>query len=246
MTIEEQIDEFSSNLSLLDDEIQKYEYIIELGHELKALDDKYKTDDYKVQGCQSNVWLLSYEKDKKMYFEADSDALIVKGLVYILISIYSDQRADDILTTPKTLLERLGLSQIITSGRQNGVHSVLEKIYLFAQNNKAASMYDLDLIKGKVIDNLRNIYDPEIPVNIYELGLIYSIDLSIENGLVICKIDMTLTSAACPVAESLFNQVYYAGLVVDEIEENQVNVVFDPPWSQDKISFEGKLELGLL
>ena len=107
-------------------------------------------------------------------------------------------------------------------------------------------MYDLELIKSKVISNLRNIYDPEIAVNIYELGLIYNIDLAVENGVVVCTIDMTLTSAACPVAESLFNQVYYAGIVVDEIEENNVNVVFDPPWTQDRISYEGKLELGLL
>ena len=107
-------------------------------------------------------------------------------------------------------------------------------------------MYDLDAIKAKLINNLKNIYDPEIPVNIYELGLIYSIDLSIENKLVVCNIDMTFTSGGCPVAESLLDQVYTAGTIIDEIEKMYVNVVFDPPWTQDNISFEGKLELGLL
>ena len=133
MTIQQKIDEISENLSLFDDVMQKYEYIIELGHELSPLDDIYKTNVYKVQGCQSNVWLNAYEKDGKLYFEADSDSLIVRGLVYILTSIYSDQTADSIMETPTTLLEALGLSEIITAGRQNGVHSMLKRIYQFAQ-----------------------------------------------------------------------------------------------------------------
>ena len=136
MTIQQKIDEISSNLALFDDAMDKYEYIIELGHELKPLDNIYKTDIYKVQGCQSNVWLNAYEKDKKIYFEADSDALIVKGLVYMLISIYSQKDADEILSTPLTLLENLGLSEIITAGRQNGVHSMLKRIYQFAEKCK--------------------------------------------------------------------------------------------------------------
>ena len=107
-------------------------------------------------------------------------------------------------------------------------------------------MYDLDKIKKQIINNLKNIYDPEIAIDIYELGLIYSIDLHEENNVVKCKIDMTLTSPSCPVGESLYSQVYYSAMTVDGIEENQVNLVFEPPWNQDRISFEGKLELGLL
>jgi metal-sulfur cluster biosynthetic enzyme len=103
-----------------------------------------------------------------------------------------------------------------------------------------------DEVREKVIKILRTIYDPEIPVNIYDLGLIYGIDLKQEEGKLVCRIEMTLTSPACPVAESLLDQVNSIRYIVDEIDELNVNVVFDPPWSPDKISFEGKLELGLL
>jgi metal-sulfur cluster biosynthetic enzyme len=103
-----------------------------------------------------------------------------------------------------------------------------------------------DEVKEKVIKMLRTIYDPEIPVNIYDLGLIYGIDLKQEEGKLICDIEMTLTSPACPVAESLLDQVNSIRYIVEEIDELNVNVVFDPPWSPERISYEGKLELGLL
>jgi metal-sulfur cluster biosynthetic enzyme len=103
-----------------------------------------------------------------------------------------------------------------------------------------------DEVREKVIKVLRTIYDPEIPVNIYELGLIYRIDLHRKEDKLVCEIEMTLTSPACPVAESLLDQVNAIRYIVEEIDELNVNVVFDPPWSPDKISYEGKLELGLL
>ena len=112
--------------------MQKYEYIIELGHELLPLDSAYKSELYRVQGCQSTVWLHPYEKDGLLYFEADADALIVRGLVQILIRIFSGATAKEIVSTDRKLLERLGLSEIITAGRQNGVASMLGRIYGFA------------------------------------------------------------------------------------------------------------------
>ena len=136
MSIEDKIDEFSVNLDLFDDDMQRYEYIIELSSELELLDERYKTNEYKVQGCQSNVWLYPYTKDDKFYFKADSDALIVKGLVYMLCEIYSNHSADEILSTPKASLQKLGLDEILTAGRQNGLHSMLDRIYGFAQNIK--------------------------------------------------------------------------------------------------------------
>ncbi len=103
-----------------------------------------------------------------------------------------------------------------------------------------------DELRQKVIAVLKKIYDPEIPVNIYLLGLIYKIEFSYFEEKVQCHIEMTLTSAACPVAESLIEQVYNIAYIVDEIDEMKVDIVFDPPWSPDKISYEAKLQLGLL
>jgi len=99
--------------------------------------------------------------------------------------------------------------------------------------------YDYESIKDKVINNLKHVFDPEIPVNIYDLGLIYSIGFVLEDKTFICKIDMTLTSPACPVADSLLEEVSYASKAVDVIDEAYVNLTFDPPWDKSKISQEG-------
>ena len=107
-------------------------------------------------------------------------------------------------------------------------------------------MPDEEELRKKVIALLEMIYDPEIPVNIYRLGLIYKIEFECTGTYVKCNIEMTLTSPACPVAESLVEQVYNIAYILEEIDEMNVNVVFDPPWSPDKMSYEAKLELGLL
>tara|TARA_X000000368_G_C22925288_1_gene665004 strand:+ start:647 stop:949 length:303 start_codon:yes stop_codon:yes gene_type:complete len=97
-------------------------------------------------------------------------------------------------------------------------------------------------LKEKVISEIKKIYDPEIPVNIYELGLIYKIDI-VENNKV--NIEMTLTSPNCPVAESLPKMVKNNIMNLDEVSNVELNLVWDPPWSKDKMSEAAKLELNL-
>ena len=97
-------------------------------------------------------------------------------------------------------------------------------------------------LKEKVILEIKKIYDPEIPVNIYELGLIYNINIDEKNKV---KIDMTLTSPNCPVAESLPNSVKDNVLKVDGVSDVDLNLVWDPPWDKDKMSEAAKLELNL-
>jgi FeS assembly SUF system protein len=97
-------------------------------------------------------------------------------------------------------------------------------------------------LKEKVISEIKKIYDPEIPVNIYELGLIYNIDIDEKNKV---NIDMTLTSPNCPVAESLPNSVKNNVLKVDGVSDVDLNLVWDPPWNKDKMSEAAKLELNL-
>ena len=97
-------------------------------------------------------------------------------------------------------------------------------------------------LKEKVILEIKKIYDPEIPVNIYELGLIYNIDIDEKNKV---NIDMTLTSPNCPVAESLPNSVKDSVLKVDGVSDVGLNLVWDPPWNKDKMSEAAKLELNL-
>ena len=105
---------------------------------------------------------------------------------------------------------------------------------------------DLEKVKEKIIEELKKIYDPEIPVNIYDLGLIYGIDCKEGKEGAICKIDMTLTSAFCPAAESIVELVKNIRNKIDEIEDLEVNLVFEPPWDKSKMSDEAKLQLGIL
>ena len=97
-------------------------------------------------------------------------------------------------------------------------------------------------IKNKVIEEIKKIYDPEIPVNIYELGLIYKIEVDEKNKV---NLDMTLTSPNCPVAESLPNQVKESIKKIEEVSDVNLNLVWEPPWDKDKMSEAAKLELGL-
>ncbi len=103
-------------------------------------------------------------------------------------------------------------------------------------------------LREKIIAQLKEIYDPEIPVNLYDLGLIYGIDFAREGSKTVCVVTMTLTSAACPVSESIVNLVAnIANFIEDEGEvEVRPNLVFDPPWDREKVSDEAKLHLGML
>jgi len=103
-------------------------------------------------------------------------------------------------------------------------------------------------VKERIIEKLKEIYDPEIPVNLYDLGLIYAIDCAREGNAPKCVVTMTLTSAACPVSESLVGQVRNIGSLIEEEPDLQIepNLVFDPPWDNSKMSDAAKLELGML
>lgn len=106
-----------------------------------------------------------------------------------------------------------------------------------------------DGLKEKIVGKLKEIYDPEIPVNLYDLGLIYGIDCAKESGGVTkCVVTMTLTSATCPVSESIVDQVRNVGALLDDVSDLVIdaNLVFDPPWDNSKMSDEAKLQLGML
>lgn len=108
---------------------------------------------------------------------------------------------------------------------------------------------EFDALKEKIIEKLKEIYDPEIPVNIYDLGLIYSIDCEKkEESVTLCTVTMTLTSAGCPVSEVLYDQVCNISYIIDGEDNLDVvpKLVFDPPWTQSMMSDDAKLALGML
>jgi FeS assembly SUF system protein len=107
-------------------------------------------------------------------------------------------------------------------------------------------MADIESLKERVIGVLKQIYDPEIPLNIYELGLIYNLQIEEREEGVVCSIKMTMTAPGCPVADMLLMQVQSIAQIVEGIERVEVTLVFDPPWNEERISYEGRLQLGLL
>ena len=102
------------------------------------------------------------------------------------------------------------------------------------------SNFNTKEIKEKVIEYLKHVFDPEIPVNIYDLGLIYDIEFEEKDHYLYCYITMTLTSPGCPVADALMSEIRYVATAVNEVDETQVALTFDPPWDMSKVSDEGK------
>lgn len=118
------IDEFS----LFDEWTDKYEYIIEVGKELQPLDVKYKTNDKKVDGCQSQVWLNSDYKDGRVVFEADSDAIITKGLIGLLIKVLSNQKPEDIVNARLEFINKIGIKEHLSMNRANGLNAMVKRM----------------------------------------------------------------------------------------------------------------------
>ena len=124
--------EIVEEFELFDDWSSKYEYIIELGQKLPALDEKYKVDANRIKGCQSSVWLNAFEKDDKIIFEADSDSTFVKGEIALLIRVLSDQRAEAIVNADLGFIDAIGLRQHIAVTRANGLANMIKQMKAYA------------------------------------------------------------------------------------------------------------------
>ena len=131
-TIAEIETEIVEDFSLFDDWSAKYEYIIELGQKLPVLDEKYKIDENKIKGCQSSVWLNAYEKDGKIFFEADSDSTFVKGEIALLVKVLSNQPPEEILNADLKFLDSIGLRQHIAVTRANGLANMIKQMKAYA------------------------------------------------------------------------------------------------------------------
>lgn len=137
MTINEIQDKTIDDFSLFDEWDEKYTYIIELGKKLAPFNEDYKKDEYKIKGCQSQVWLHSYLQDGIVFFEADSDAIIVKGLVSLLIKILSGHSPEEIANTDLYFMEKIGMQQHLSPTRSNGLAAMVKQMKLYAIAYKA-------------------------------------------------------------------------------------------------------------
>ena len=124
--------EIVDDFELFDEWADKYQYIIELGPKLPQLDDTYKIDENKIKGCQSSVWLNAFEKDGRIFFEADSDSTFVKGEIALLIRVLSGQKPEDIVQSNLEFIDKIGLRQHIAVTRANGLASMIKQMKTYA------------------------------------------------------------------------------------------------------------------
>ena len=246
------IDDFS----MYDEWLDKYEYLIDLGKNLEAYPESEKTEDKLIKGCQSRVWLNSKIEDGKLFFQADSDAIITKGIISLLIGVYSGRTPEEIAGDDFGFINEIGLKENLSPTRANGLVSMIETIKAVALENSKASKgeeseeiltaedaKELAPLYDNVILAIKQVYDPEIPVNVYDLGLIYELVINKKHE---AYIKMTFTAPTCPMADEVLAEVKKSVADVPGITACNVELTFDPPWDQSMLSDEAKIELGMV
>lgn len=274
MTTDRTIESLINEFNLIGGWEDRYAHIIAMGKALAPYPEEFRTDDYKVQGCTSQLWLYPTFEDGKLKFAADSDAIIVKGLVGMLMRIYNNRTPQEILAVAPDFVNKLELNTHLSPSRANGLASMLRDImrYAIAYNTSAegsdanakteaptpsrsepASSTPADKATGasdgntaglrdSVIDALHTVFDPEIPIDIYELGLIYEVQV---NGAGFVNILMTLTTPNCPSAQSLPIEVEDVTRAIPGVSGVEVEITFDPPWDRTMMSEAALFSMGL-
>ena len=132
MTIQELEAQIVDDFSAVDDWLDKYELILDMGKSLPPIDPEFRTDQYIISGCQSKVWLHASYHDGKVYFTADSDAIITKGIISMLIKVLSDRSPEEIQNARLTFIDQIGLKEHLSPTRSNGLASMVKQMKLYA------------------------------------------------------------------------------------------------------------------
>ncbi|RNL81884.1 SufE family protein [Sinomicrobium pectinilyticum] len=132
MSIKDIQEEIVGEFSMFDDWMQRYEYMIELGKSLPLIDEEYKTDDNLIKGCQSKVWVHAELKGDKLCFTADSDAIITKGIIAILVRAFSNQSPKDIIEAGTQFIDEIGLKEHLSPTRANGLVNMIKQLKMYA------------------------------------------------------------------------------------------------------------------
>ncbi len=137
MTINETQDKIIEEFSIFEDWMDKYSYLIELGNDIELIDEKYKTKEYIIKGCQSDVWLHAEYRDGKIYFTADSNAILTKGMTALVIKVLSGHTPEEIIDADLYFVKEIGLDQHLSPTRANGLTAMIKQIKLYAMAYKA-------------------------------------------------------------------------------------------------------------
>ena len=255
-TLEEAKQAVIDDFSMYDEWLDKYEYLIELGKNLEEYPEESKTEDKLIKGCQSRVWLDSKVEDGKIWFKADSDAIITKGIISLLISVYSGRDPKEIAEDDFGFISQIGMKENLSPTRANGLVSMIARIKELAaemikvEDTKsngqevltAEDAAELAPLYDNVVLAIKQVYDPEIPVNVYDLGLIYELVINKKHE---AYIKMTFTAPTCPMADEVLAEVKKSVADVPGITGCEVELTFEPPWDQSMLSDEARVELGL-
>lgn len=132
MSIKERQEELIEEFAMFDDWLEKYEYIIDLGKDVEGISEELKSEDNLVKGCQSRVWLVPSRVEGKLHFEADSDAIITRGIVGMVVRVLSNATAEEILNAELFFVDQIGLKEHLSPTRSNGLVSMIKKIKTYA------------------------------------------------------------------------------------------------------------------
>ncbi len=132
MTIKEKQQDIINDFAFLDDWEQKYEYIIDLGKELKGISDDKKTEENLIKGCQSQVWIIPHFEDNKVFFDVDSDGILPKGIVALLAGVFSGHTPQEIIDADFEFIEKIGLREFLSPSRANGLMAMTKQIKFYA------------------------------------------------------------------------------------------------------------------
>ena len=260
MSLEEKKQAVIEEFSMYDEWLDKYEYLIELGKTREPYPEEEKTEDKLIKGCQSRVWLDYELKDGKLFFRADSDAIITKGIISLLLSVYSGRTPAEIAADDFDFVEKIGLKENLSPTRANGLVSMIETIKNVAKEAAekekiagqagnddknvltAEDVAALQPLYADVILALKQVYDPEIPVNIYDLGLIYELNIDKERKV---SIVMTFTAPNCPMADEVMHEVEDSVKRVPGVTGCSIELTFEPVWDRSMLSEEARVDLGL-
>ena len=264
MTLEEKKQQVIEDFSMYDEWLDKYEYLIEQGKNLEPFPEESKTEDKLIKGCQSRVWLDCELKDGKLFFKADSDAIITKGIISLLIDVYSGRTPKEIAEDDFAFLDQIGLKENLSPTRAGGLASRVETIKTKASEAQikmeagadeddsqaqpqaevlsAADVKELAPLYENVVLALKQVYDPEIPVNIYDLGLIYEININKEHK---AHIRMTFTAPNCPMADMVISDAKTCVEDVPGITGCEIELVFEPAWNTTMMTDEARVALNM-
>ena len=257
MTHQEKKQQVIEDFSMYDEWLDKYEYLIEQGKNLEVFPEASKTEDKLIKGCQSRVWLDCELKDGKLWFKADSDAIITKGIISLLIDVYSGRTPQEIASDDFAFLDQIGLKENLSPTSAGGLASMVETIKQKAAEAEeagepqaaqdadvlsAADVKELAPLYENVVLALKQVYDPEIPVNIYDLGLIYEININKEHK---AYIRMTFTAPNCPMADMVISEAKTCVEDVPGITGCEIELVFEPAWNTSMMTDEARVTLNM-